>query len=259
MSEVTQEVAETIAPSESELANQTEQNTPEVTAAEGEVEQKEQVTEERKFTQAELDAAIQKRLAKEERRRTRELEQKLEQMRQQQALKTPERDEFASDEKYQEALIEHEAERRAQAKLAEREAKERKERIATTFQERAEKVAERYEDFEAVVFNPSTPISDPMAEFIAESDIGPELAYHLGKNPRKAAEIFSMSPVKAARELTRIEAELAAQPKATPSKAPEPISPVGSRGKSTASAAPSDDDDIETWMRKEAERQRKRG
>lgn len=253
MSEVTQEVAGELAPSESELANQTEQNTPEVTAAEGEVE-KEQVTEERKFTQAELDAAIQKRLAKEERRRARELQTQLDAIRQREALQTPERDNFASDEKYNEALIEHEAEKRAQAKLAQREAAERQERMATTFQERAEKVAERFEDFEAVVFNPATPISDSMAEFITESDIGPELAYHLGKHPRVAADIARMSPVKAARELVKLESELAAKPKATPSKAPDPISPVGNRGKSSTSSMPSDEDDIETWMRKERER-----
>jgi hypothetical protein len=33
---------------------------------------------------------------------------------------------------------------------------------------------------------------------------------------------------------------------------------VGSRGKTTTSSLPSDDDDIETWMRKERDRQRKR-
>ena len=67
-----------------------------------------------------------------------------------------------------------------------------------------------------------------------------------------------MTPVKAARELTRIEAEILAKPKAQPSNAPEPITPVGSRGKSSTSTMPSDDDDIDTWMRKERERMRRR-
>jgi hypothetical protein len=67
-----------------------------------------------------------------------------------------------------------------------------------------------------------------------------------------------MSPVKAARELARLEAELASKPKAQPSKAPEPIRPVGSRGAGSSSSLPSDDDDIATWMRKERERTQRR-
>ena len=97
-----------------------------------------------------------------------------------------------------------------------------------------------------------------MAEFISESDLGADVAYFLGKNPAKAAEIAGLTPMKAARELSRIESELAARPKATPSKALEPISPVGVRGKASSSSLPSDSDDIDTWMRKEQARMRAR-
>jgi hypothetical protein len=131
------------------------------------------------------------------------------------------------------------------------------ERRQEAFIEKAEKAAERFPDFHAVVSNPNLHINDAMVEFIAESDLGADVAYYLGKNPMKASVIAQMSPVKAARELAKLESELAARPKATPSKAPEPIKPVGSRG-SSGTALPSDDDDIETWMRKERERMRKR-
>lgn len=250
------QVAAQAAPSASELVNQTEQNTPEATAAEGVVETKQEETP-KTFTQAEVDALIQKRLLKEERRVHRRIEQQLREQ-QQAAQPEPKRESFEDDEAYVRAQVEHLAEKRAAEKLAEREKVQAQERIHESFQEKAEKAVERYADFHAVVSNPSLPINENMVEFIAESDLGADVAYHLGKNPALAAQIAGMSPVKAARELSRIEAEIAAKPKAQPSKAPEPINPVGSRGRATTSALPSDGDDIDTWMRKERERMRNR-
>lgn len=249
-----QEVPEQSAPVELDNAKPEAQNTPEVTAASGEVDKQEQAKE-RVFTQAELDAAIQKRLVKEQRRIERQLR---EQLAQQATAQPPKREAFQDDEAFLRAQIEHQAEQLARQKIEERTKAEQAEKLAESFQEKAEKAAERYPDFQAVVGNPALPINDAMAEFIAESDHGPDVAYFLGKNPMKAAQIAQMTPVKAARELARIETELAAKPKATPSKAPDPITPVGSRGKSAASTLPSDDDDIETWMRKERERMRRR-
>ena len=250
-----QEVPEQSAPVELDNAKPEAPNTPDqVTATSGEVE-KEQAKEERKFTQAELNDAIQKRLIKEQRRIERTLR---EQLAQQQAATPPKREAFQDDDAFLQAQIEHEAEKRAQQKIEQRTKAEQAERLAESFQEKAEKAAERYPDFNAVVANPMLPINDAMAEFIADSDAGPDVAYYLGKNPAKAAQIAEMTPVKAARELTRIEAEILAKPKAQPSKAPEPITPVGSRGKSSTSTLPSDDDDIDTWMRKERERMRRR-
>jgi len=62
-----------------------------------------------------------------------------------------------------------------------------------------------------------------MLEVLEESERGPEIAYHLGQNPRLAREIARLSPLQAARELGRIEAKLAERPKAPAvSKAPPP-------------------------------------
>ena len=234
-------------------------NTPAGTAPGGEVDDKKQDEPVKTFTQAEVDAMVQKRLLKEERRVHRRVEQ---QLREQSEAKVreiePRRDEFRDDDAYLQAQIEHLAEKKAAEKLSQREQAEEANRRSESFLEKAEKVAERYSDFQAVVGNPALRINDEMAEFISESDLGADLAYFLGKNPTRAAEIAGLSPIKAARELTRIEGELAARPKATPSKAPEPISPVGVRGKASSSSLPSDSDDIETWMRKEQARARSR-
>lgn len=246
-------------PGESEPVTKTETNTPEGTAPDGTVEKEKQAEPERKFTQAELDAAVQKRLLKEERRMHRRVEQQLREQAEARARAVePKRDEFRDDEAFVQAQIEHLAEKKAAEKLAERERLQQQERVSEAFTEKAEAAKARYADFDAVVGNPMLPINEGMAEFIADSDAGPDLAYFLGKNPARAAAIAALSPIKAARELTRLEAELAAKPKATPSKAPEPISPVGVRGKASSSSLPSDSDDIETWMRKEQARLRGR-
>jgi len=236
-----------------------ETDTPEATAADGDVEKEKQAEPQKTFTQAEVDALVQKRLLKEERRVHRRIEQQLREQEQARAVKEePKRESFRDDEAYLQALIDQKAEVKAAEKLAQRVQQQEAERRKDSFAEKAEKAAEKYVDFEDVVFNPSVPINEAMTEFIAESELGADVAYFLGKNLAKALAISQMSPVKAARELTRIEAEIAAKPKPTPSKAPEPISPVGSRGKPSTSTLPSDDDDIETWMKKEAARSRRR-
>lgn len=259
MSEATAEVAGSPAPSESELANQPGQDASQVTAAEGDAEKQEQVEEKPKvFTQAEVDALIQKRLAKERRNEARRIEAQLREAQRASTLKAPERESFQDEETFTKAQIEHLAAQRAERILAERKAAEEQERRSTAFLEKVEAATERFPDFEQVVGNPDLPINDAMAEFIAESDVGPDLAYHLGKNPATASRISRMSPIQAARELTKLESELASKPKPKPSNAPEPISPIGNKGKSTTSSLPSDDDDIETWMAKEAKRMRGR-
>jgi hypothetical protein len=246
------------APSGSDEVNITEPNTPKGTAPEGEVETR-QAEPVKTFTQAEVDAMVQKRLLKEERRVHRRVEQ---QLREQQQAKTlaiaPVRDEFRNDEAYLQAQIDYLAEKKAAEKLEQRRKQDEHERRSESFIEKAEKASERYPDFHTVVGNPALRINDEMAEFISESDAGADVAYFLGKNPSKAAEIASMSPMKAARELVRIESELVARPKAALSKAPEPISPVGVRGKASSSSLPSESDDIDTWMRKELARVRGR-
>lgn len=227
------------------------------TAAPGDVEQKQEEQTPKTFTQAEVDALIQKRLLKEERRVHRRIEQQLRERSEQHVAQVPpKREDFKDDAAFSEAEIEHLAARKAQELLDKRERDRLAETRAEKFLEKAEKASERYPDFHAVVNNPTLQINDAMAEYIADSDLGDEVAYFLGKNPAKAAQIARLTPVGAARELTRLEVELAAKPKATPSNAPDPIKPVGSRGKVSSSTLPSDSDDIGTWMKKERERVR---
>ena len=172
------------------------------------------------FSQEELDAAIGKRLAREQRKWERERVQPVVQ----QAPVTPEQ--FASNEDYVEAL----ADQRAEQKLAERDQRRQQAEILETYHDKEEEVRAKYEDFEQVAYNPNLPITTVMAQSIQASDNGPEVAYHLGANPREAERISRLSPIMQAKEIGKIEAQLAANPpvKKT-SNAPAPISPVSAR------------------------------
>ncbi len=233
-----------------------ELNTPEVTVTDEIVEKEQQEEPVKTFTQAEVDAMVQKRLLKEERKNTRRLQEQRDAEIQQSNLVEPRRTSFDNDDEFVQAQIEHLAEVKAAEKLEQRQRATEIAQRTESFFEKAEKVVDRYPDFQTVVSNPDLRINENMVEFIADSSLGAEVAYYLGKNPDKAAHIANLSPIKAARELTSIETELNAKPKPTPSKAPEPINPIGTKGRATTSALPSDDDDIDTWMKKERARMR---
>lgn len=95
---------------------------------------------------------------------------------------------------------------------------------------------QRYADFDAVALSEEVPISPAMGELIKTSDMGADVAYHLGQNRALAAQIAKLSQVEAARAIGRIEASLQAPKPRTETNAPPPISPV--RGSAGASRDP---------------------
>jgi hypothetical protein len=102
---------------------------------------------------------------------------------------------------------------------------------AATFAAKSAEFAAGHPDFYATVQNPSLTISTEMAEAIRASDRGPELAYHLGKNPELAAQIAGLPASTQYMTLGRLEATLTA-PAPTPvalTKAPPPVKPIGSK------------------------------
>ena len=187
-------------------------------------EEQQQPVEEKKFSQAELDAMISKRLAREQRKWERAQQAKQAEM---PVVPTeiPTADQFESPQAYAE-FIRAEAERLVQH----REAQKQQAEIMEVYHDREEEARSKYDDFDQVAYNPNLPITDAMAETIRASDIGPDLAYHLGQNPKEAERIARLSPLHQARELGKIEAKLAAEPPQKKiSSAPAPISPVTAR------------------------------
>lgn len=96
---------------------------------------------------------------------------------------------------------------------------------AETFNYRETIARERFADYDAVTRNPNVAITPVMAEVIRDSDVGPDVAYHLGKNPAEAARIAALPPNRQAVELGRLEAKITA-PKPLPKQPPAPVQPV---------------------------------
>ena len=126
--------------------------------------------------------------------------------------------------------------------------------------------------------------NSPMREFITESDIGPQIVYALCNDPAEAKRIAVLPKYKQAAAIDKIETELLAaapkadpkqdpqdnpkkedkdadapnverdgegrfKPKKEPSKAPDPIEPVGARS-ANVETEPSDKDEHAVWLQK---------
>jgi hypothetical protein len=189
----------------------------------------EQQTTIKTFTQEEVDSMIGKRLARERRSWERERPK---------ALAAPaepvSQDKFESVEAYAEAL----ATQKAEQLLQQRELERQQAAVVESYHEKEEQARDKYDDFEQVAYNPSLKISTVMAQTIQASEIGPDIAYFLGSNPKEADRISRLSPFLQAKEIGKIEAKVAASPPTKkPSSAPAPIQPVAAR----ASGAPAYD------------------
>lgn len=98
--------------------------------------------------------------------------------------------------------------------------------VLSEFEERTEAFKAKATDFDDVVsgyVNKGGKFSDAVRELVMESDLGPQLTYHLAKNPALANKLNGLSPLQAAKEFARIEDSLSKPSK--PPKAPPPITP----------------------------------
>ena len=230
------------------------ESTPEV--AENQVEQ----VEEKKYSQAEIDAMIGKRLAREQRKWEREQAQRSAET---QIVKAPAAssvDQFESPEAYAEAL----AYQKAEELIAKREAAKQQSAVLESYHDLEEEARNKYDDFEQVAYNPKLPVTNVMAETIQSSEIGPELAYYLGSNPKEAERISRMSPLSQAKEIGKIEAKLvSAPPVKKTTSAPAPISPVTARSSGAPALDTTDPRSIKSmtasqWIEAERARQIKK-
>ena len=211
MTEEVEVVAEVPAPEQvATAAPEPEEQTPEVA---------DEAPSEKLFTQEELNAEFGKRLARERRKMEREFAAK-------QPPAAPLLENADTPEAYAEAL----AYQKAEQILHEREVKRQQAEILDGYRDREEEARDKYEDFEQVAYNPNLRITDVMAQTIQASEIGPDVAYFLGANPKEADRISKLQPILQAKEIGKLEAKLADNPvvKKTTS-APTPIAPVTAR------------------------------
>lgn len=117
---------------------------------------------------------------------------------------------------------------KAEAEQAKAEAEVRAQQIAhqQRWMERRTKAIEKMLDYAEVAERPDVAITPAMAAAITSDEMGPELAYHLGKNPDVAARIAALPLPLQGVELGLLKAQISAPPQVQTSKAPPPINPL---------------------------------
>ena len=179
------------------------------------------------------------------------------------APEAPKVEDFRSYDEYEDAMQRHridEGVQRATAKTAEQQAERFTQQAQSaaqeTYNQRVSETVARIPDFVEVVGKSQVPMSPALAEALMESDRGPELVYHLAKNPAEAERLNSMSVRQMDREIGRLETALTskaappAPPAARTTSAPAPIKP-GSPASAPANTDPNkmDQAQFEAWAK----------
>ena len=178
------------------------------------------------FTQEELDAVIGKRLVRERSKWEKVQAQKAAEIPYAPA-EVPVLENFESTEAYADAL----AIRKAHELIQKQDIQRQQAAFLTAYHDKEEEARDKYDDFEQVAYNPNLRITSVMAETIQASEVGPEVVYYLGSNPKEADRISHLQPFLQAKEIGRIEAKLVDSPPVRKTtSAPPPIEPVTARG-----------------------------
>lgn len=207
--------------------------------------------EEKLLKQSEVNELVEKRLAKAARLREKQAAEteywKQEALRRAASVQPnvpsaepvePKQEQFASWEDYNRAVVKHEAAKIARAEIQrmqqeseQRAAQAKAQAAQRQWTAKAEKARDRFDDFDEALGSSEQQYPQPLLDAIAESDIGPELAYHLAKHPEDAERIARLAPHSAIRELGKLEAKLSAPPAVKKvTNAPAPIETVQGRG-----------------------------
>lgn len=185
--------------------------------------------EEKTFTQAELDAILQARLAKQERQSLKRERELLDSFKPQAAPQpiedeAPRRDQFPDDEKWVKASIKWGIDQdRAQERMV-READQKRELGRKT--EKLYTEAAKLPGFDREAFDEL--ITPVIAHAITDSDIAPRLMAHLSANPDYVDKITKLSPARQAAEIGRLEEKLSVVKEVQ--VAPPPIAKVKGDG-----------------------------
>jgi len=242
-------------------------------------EDEEKVTEERKpnpklekrFSELTKQREQLRKEAEEERSKREQLETRLKALESQAAPKQeqsrddkPKPDQFVDAFEYAEALADWSAENavmRSKQEEIERRRQEERNKIIETWNGRLESAKKEIPDFDEMVASSDVIVPDHIREAILDSDVGPQILYHLAENKDLAEKISKSSAITALREIGRLEARFEktdakeVKPVAQKSKAPAPISPLKATNSEQAVIT---DTDKMTFAQYKAMRQAKR-
>jgi hypothetical protein len=155
----------------------------------------------------------------------------------------PQPSQFNDAFEYAEALAEWSADQallnRDKAE-AERKEQESRQKLAESWKQREATIKADLPDYDDMIASAAdVTVSDVVRDAIIESDVGPRILYHLAENPELVETLNSSSPIKALREIGKLEARFEAKeapkeakteaetkPQVARSKAPAPLNPI---------------------------------
>jgi hypothetical protein len=157
----------------------------------------------------------------------------------------PRADQFDDAFEYAKALAEWSAEKalyERDQQEANRKAQEEQAKVLKSWNEKLEKAKPNLPDFDDILGSTQLVVANELRDAIVESDVGPEILYHLASLDGEEAEKFQALPItKALREIGKLEARFEKQeaaeetavrskPVVQKSKAPAPLSPIKATG-----------------------------
>jgi hypothetical protein len=183
------------------------------------------------------------------------LEERLAKLEQPQAAldgAAPRLEQFDDIEKFAAAREKYAAEKAIndyEAKQRESQQKAQITKLASAWDEKAERGVSKYDDFDDVVGELKP--TNPLLVAIMRAENGEDIAYHLGKNPKEAMRLAGLEPIEQILAVGTLGAKLASEPPKAkqPSKAPPPIAPV-TGARPTPSEAHDPNDDMRTFIKK---------
>ena len=167
----------------------------------------------------------------------------------------PRADQFDDAFEYAKALAEWSAEKalyERDQQEANRKIEEERQKVIKTWSEKLEKAKPNLPDFDDILASTQVQVTDEVRDAIIESDVGPEILYHLASLDGEEADRFQALPTaKALREIGKLEARFEKQqnaeesavrskPVVQKSKAPAPLSPIKATGSAMESPIGSD-------------------
>jgi len=237
---------------------QPDQSEPEAEAeAKQEGERKQNPKLERRFSEITKQREEARKEAQQEREARQALEQRLAALENQKTQRVnpidekPQPSQFSDAFEYAEALAEYTADKRiAEMKQQEAQAKEAeaRQKVIQSWATKVETAKASLPDFDQIVASSDVVVNDDIRDAILESDVGPQILYHLAENEEVGKRIAGLSPKAALREIGKLEARFEAKPEAEKtapvvrSKAPAPIQPI--RGGKNAPDVPMDSNGV---------------
>lgn len=173
----------------------------------------------------------------------------------------PERSQFATDEQYNEALIDYKVEQR----IPQVQKRIESGSIEQQFQVKEEALRNEVEDYDDVIADHIKFPHQSTIDAIVTSDYGPRIRYYLGTHPEETEALLGMNAASASRQIGKIEAKIEAELQAKKdgasagkpvSQAKPPIKPVKTSG-STAKIDPNKLSDND-WFKLEQQKKRER-